>query len=381
MLKKTGILLLSFLLFVSAAGISPPAKAEGIGVSAKSAVLICADTGRVLFEKNANEKLPMASTTKIMTALLALEAAQAENTEITITDEMVRVEGSSMGLLPGYVIKLDDVVKGMMMCSGNDAATTAAYAVAGSPEKFSKLMNEKASQIGMKNSHFVTPSGLDAEDHYSTAYDMALLGAYAMENQSFYDIVSQKSQTVNLIKPAQKQTFQNHNRLLSLYDKCVGIKTGFTKKSGRCLVSCAEKDGVRLIAVTLNAPDDWNDHINLYNYGFDRMTSVSFSGGQQEYSLPVVGGVKGNVPVRGNKDAKVTVPKEDAENIETRVELPAFEYAPIRQGQPVGKVRYLVEGKEVASIDLIASRDVEVLYVEKSFWKKLSDFFKNLFRW
>ena len=201
-----------------------------------------------------------------------------------------------------------------------------------------------------------------------------------MENQNFYDIVSQTKQTIELIKPAQKQTYQNHNRLLKLYENCVGIKTGFTKKAGRCLVSCAQKDGIRLVAVTLNAPDDWNDHMNLYRYGFERVQSVSFSGGQQEYSLPIVGGEKENVPVRGNKDVKITIPVGKENEIQTKVELPAFEYAPIRQGQPVGKVRFLLEGKEVTSIDLVTSKTVEALVIEKNFFQKIGDFFKNLFR-
>ena len=188
------------------------AYAQGPGVSAKAAIVYCADNGKVLFAKNEAEKLSMASTTKIMTAMLTLEAAQADNREVTITQEMVAVEGSSMGLKPGNVVTLETLARGMLLSSGNDAANAAALTLAGSQEEFAAMMNEKAAQIGMTNTHFVTPSGLDDDDHYTTAYDMALLAAYAMEFPIFQEIASQRSMQVEFINPPMKVTLSNHNR-------------------------------------------------------------------------------------------------------------------------------------------------------------------------
>ncbi|MGN1041334.1 MAG: D-alanyl-D-alanine carboxypeptidase family protein, partial [Acutalibacteraceae bacterium] len=208
-------------------------KAQDITVSAKSAILICADSGSVIFAKNEREPLPMASTTKIMTSLLALENMEAcGNKEVEITDDMVRVEGTSMGLMPGNIVDLNALAEGMLTVSGNDAANAAAIAVGGSTENFINLMNEKAKLIGMKNTKFCTPSGLDKNDHHSTAEDMAFLGAYAMENENFANIVSKKSIKVHFINPNKYVTMKNHNKLLRLYDGCIGIKTGFTKSAG-----------------------------------------------------------------------------------------------------------------------------------------------------
>ncbi|MBR2579441.1 MAG: D-alanyl-D-alanine carboxypeptidase, partial [Clostridia bacterium] len=266
-------LAVSFMVFIKIGSVS-----HAMDISAKSAILICADSGSVIFAKNESEPLPMASTTKIMTSLLALENIEAfGDKEIEITDEMVRVEGTSMGLAAGNTVNLETLVQGMMMVSGNDAANAAAIAVAGSSETFVDKMNEKAKLIGMKDTLFCTPSGLDKDDHHSTAYDMAILGAYAMENENFSKIVSQKSMKVHFVNPNKYITMKNHNKLLRLYDGCIGIKTGFTKAAGRCLVSCAQKNGAKLICVTLNAPNDWDDHTKLFDYGFNNVTVKTFN--------------------------------------------------------------------------------------------------------
>ncbi len=262
---------------------------EAPEVSAESSVLICAENSYIVFEKNAFVKRPMASTTKIMTALLTLEAASADDKDVTITDKMVPVEGSSMYLKVGNVLPLSGLAKGMLTVSGNDAANSAAIAVAGSTELFADMMNDKATQIGMKNTHFVTPSGLDDDDHYSTAYDMALLGAYAMENESFYNIASSKKSEVFFRDTNENRCYYNENRMLKRYSGCLGIKTGFTKKSGRCLVTCAQRDKLRLIAVTLNAGDDWNDHEKLLDYGFAKMQALDLEE-NEDIKVPVTGG-------------------------------------------------------------------------------------------
>lgn len=355
-----------------------PAAADGgeISVSAKAAVLMTADNSTVLYEKASEEKLPMASTTKIMTALLTLEAAQAEDRQVKITDEMVRVEGSSMGLKPGNVVTLTALAQGMLLCSGNDAANAAAIAIAGSPEEFSKLMNQRAKQIGMKNTSFVTPSGLDDENHYTTAYDMALLGACAMENQKFREIASQKSMQVQFIEPDLKYTFGNHNRLLTAYEGCIGVKTGFTKKSGRCLVSCAERDGVRLMAVTLNAPDDWNDHKAMLDYGFSKVKQVSFDDTALGLQVPAVGGVRDSITVNAAFTANASVLAEEESKITKKFEIAGFLYAPVRKGQTVGKLTYEIDGRVLASVDLLAGEDLPAQIKQKSLWERFLDWFR-----
>ena len=317
----------------------------------------------------------MASTTKIMTALLALEYSESNNKDVTITDEMIRTEGSSMGLMQGYVISIENIVKGMMMCSGNDAANTLAYAVAGSKEEFSNLMNERAAQLGMNDTHFVTPSGLDDEDHYSTAYDMAMLGAYAMDNKNFSDIVSQKSIKVKFVNPSETRTYKNHNKLLNLYEGCIGIKTGFTKKAGRCLVSCAQRDGSKLIAVTLKAPNDWDDHQKMYDYGFSKVRNIELNEEETRFSVDVVGALDEQITVSGSKTS-VTILNEDSEKIKRSIELPSFVYAPITKGQVIGRIVYSIDDEIIAVNNLTSTKDEPLVKKKKSFLEKIFSFFK-----
>lgn len=346
--------------------------------SAASAVLISACDSNIIYAKNENEKRSMASTTKIMTALISLEEANIDDKKVKITDEMVRIEGSSMGLMPGNVITISNMVKGMMMCSGNDAANSLAISIAGSPAKFAERMNEKASQIGMKNTHFVTPSGLDSDEHYSTSYDMAILGAYAMENPNFRNIVAQKHMKVNFIEPDEIHCYKNHNRLLSLYDSCTGIKTGFTKKSGRCLVSCAEKNGVRLVAVTLNDGDDWRDHQKMFDYGFSMLSSIKLDDSTIKLSIPVVGGISDETNIIGGNSTELTILNKDVDKIERTIEMPNFLYAPLCKGQIVGKVIYKIDDKVVATNDLIVQEDNK-LFIKDSIISKICYFLSNLF--
>lgn len=377
MIKKSICSIL--ILFVMFASFSPFAYAEEIKVSAKSAVLINASNGMVIYTKDENEKLPMASTTKIMTALITLEKASQNNKTVTITDEMVRVEGSSMGLRVGYKLTLKDLAIGMLTVSGNDAANSAAIAISGSTDAFAVLMNLRAQELKLTNTHFVTPSGLDSTEHYTTAADMARLGAAAMQNQDFASIVCQKQMNVKFINPEQTFRFSNHNRLLSLYQDCIGIKTGFTKKSGRCLVSAAEKDGIRLVAVTLNAPDDWNDHQRLFNYGFSQLSSYKLDDSKEQITIPVVGGTTDCVTVIGSKADNFVVPTADAANVQRTIELPRFVYAPIKINQKLGQIRYSLNGKTLATVPLTAAANVQSLPVKKNGFQKFFDSIKGFF--
>lgn len=357
---------------------STVAKAEGLSLSAKSAVVICADNGKIIYGKNEQEPMPMASTTKIMTALLTLEAAQSEDVKVTITDKMVPVEGSSMYLQVGQVLPLSSLAKGMLTVSGNDAANSAAITLGGSLDGFVDMMNKKAKQIGMVDTYFETPSGLDRGNHHSTAYDMALLGAYALENKSFYDISSKKRAEVPFINPDEIRTLYNENRMLKRYDGCIGIKTGFTRLAGRCLVSAAERNNTRLVAVTLNAGDDWNDHEKLLDYGFSQVETVIYDN-KNCVTLPLVGGTVNEVEVFAKDQVSFTVSKDNKDKIEKIVEVPTFLYAPIKQGEIVGKIKYKLVNEVLATNDLIVAKDEEYFRSQKNILQRLYGFFSGLF--
>ena len=298
----------------------------------------------------------MASTTKIMTSLIAIEQATPER-EIVVTSEMVSVEGTSMGLKAGDSVSLRELVYGMMLQSGNDAANTVAYVIGGTPENFAKIMNERAKQIGMNNTNFVTASGLDDEMHYSTAYDMALLAAESIMNPEFRFIASQKSAKLTYGNPPYPRTLTNHNRLLWKYSGSIGIKTGFTKKSGRCLVSAAERNGITLVAVTLNAGDDWNDHISMFGYGFSKYKSVSVDCDLSGISLKVLGGDKNGLPLRLSRQAVGIKGKEYS----YRIMVKQFEYAPVDYGKIVGTVIFSLNGKIVDEIPIVTDGEAQIM--------------------
>lgn len=346
--------------------------AEEPGVSAQSAILISADDGTVIYEKNAHEQLAMASTTKIMTALLTLEEAERSgNPAVEITEEMVRVEGSSMGLLAGNRLTLTSLAEGMLLASGNDAANSAALYLGGSQEGFGELMNARAQELGMTETHFVTPSGLDDEAHYSTAYDMALLARAALENPEFARIAGSAHLQVEFLEPAQKLSYANHNKLLRMYEGCIGVKTGFTKKAGRCLVSAARREGTTLIAVTLNAPDDWNDHTAMLDYGFATVKTLELTGSCPE-TLPVVGAVQGSVGIRAGQGIRLSLSVEEAERVTSRVLLPKFLYAPVAEGERVGRVQYLLDGQEIYSVPILAAESLTAAEPpEPAGWEKI----------
>ena len=337
-----------------------PAKAEGQkpeSLSSLSAVLYEPESGRVLYEKDAHTPRPMASTTKLMTALLAMENA-APDQNVVVTREAILVEGSALGLREGDNISMLDLVTGLLLESGNDAANTIALTVSGSLPAFAEKMNQKAKELGMKDSVFVTPSGLDQGGHSSSAYDMALLGAAVMRNPALAAICAKKSAVIELGNPKHKATVVNHNKLLNLYPYAVGMKTGFTKKSGKCLVSSAKKDGVTLVAVTLNGGDYWNDHIKLFDYGFSQVEAVQL----EAPCLPdiaVTGGCTSRVQPRMEKPPAVTLLKGEKEKLVVRVELDAFEWAPVAAGQLLGSVRYLVGDRELCRLPVTAAYTVD----------------------
>ncbi len=355
----------------------PVARAAGPEVSAQSAVVLTADTGAVLFEKDGHTPRPVASTTKIMTALLALEAAQEQGDPLVdITQEMVAVEGSSMGLQAGDSISLTGLAAGMLLASGNDAANAAALYLDGSLESFAARMNQRAAALGMEDTHFVTPSGLDGDDaqglgHLSTAYDMALLARAALEDQAFRQLCSSPSLAVEFAEPVKRVTYTNHNKLLTQYQGCVGVKTGFTKEAGRCLVSAAERDGALLIAVTLNAPNDWEDHTALLDYGFSQVEPYQLAGGDVRLTVPVVGSPEEAVSLRGSNGGEVTLPLGQGAQVERVVHAPKFLYAPVEAGEQVGEICWYLEGQLLGSAPLTAAGAAPLQEKAPSLWERL----------
>lgn len=355
----------------------PVARAAGPEISAQSAVVLTADTGTVLFEKDGHTPRPVASTTKIMTALLALEAAQERGDPLVdITQEMVAVEGSSMGLQAGDSISLTGLAAGMLLASGNDAANAAALYLDGSLESFAARMNQRAAALGMEDTHFVTPSGLDGEDaqglgHLSTAYDMALLARAALENQAFRQLCSSPSLAVEFAEPVKRVTYTNHNKLLTQYPGCVGVKTGFTKEAGRCLVSAAERDGALLIAVTLNAPNDWEDHAALLDYGFTQVEPYQLAGGDVRLTVPVVGSPVEAVSLRGSNGGEVTLPLGQGAQVERVVRVPKFLYAPVEAGEQMGEICWYLEGQLLGSAPLTAAGAAPLQEKAPSLWERL----------
>ncbi len=328
-------------------------------ISAKSAILIDAQTGRIIWGKNENERLPMASTTKIMTTILTLESGDLD-TEFTVDSEAIKTEGSSMGLVEGDVVTKRDLCIGMLLPSGNDAANCAAVKVGGDRENFAKLMNQKADMLGMTSSHFVTPSGLHDDDHYSTARDMAVLAAYALKNPDFAEICSQTSISLDFGIPPFTRWLKNTNKLLSMYDGCIGVKTGFTDEAGRCLVSAVERDGITLICVTLNAPDDWNDHIKLYDYGFQCASRLEIVLDEAIYTN-VVGSNEDTLQLIPSETAYCTQIAGQQSDITWKAVVPQIVYAPVKEGDIIGTAVIYDNGTEVADIPLAAAKDCNMI--------------------
>ncbi len=339
----------------------------------KGAVLIDAENGRVYFELNKDEKLPMASTTKIMTALIALEEENL-NEYFSVSKEDVTVEGSSMGLLPGDKVTLRILAEGMLLASGNDAANAAAKRISGSTEKFVKLMNKRAKEMGLESTSFETPSGLDGKNHFSTASDMALLAKNALKNPDFAEICSAESMRVEYGNPPYSRVITNHNRLLKTLEGTTGVKTGFTKKAGRCLVSSAEREGVSLICVTLGCPDDWNYHTALYNEYFKKLESVPLENLAEKIEIPVCGGTEKNVSAVP-KAISAALFKGEIEKIKIVISKPKFVFAPIEKGDIIGKAFFYLEDVLIAETIFIAENNVETIPKNEDFWDNIKDIF------
>ncbi len=322
---------------------SIPARAEALQapkLSAACATLVDGLTGRVLYEKNADEPRPIASITKLMTALVAVRSTPDLTQEVTVKREYTLAVGSSMYLKAEETLTLETLLYGLLLVSGNDAALAIADSCAGGVDTFVGWMNDWAAELGMTNTHFANPSGLPDDAHYSTAADMAKLAKVVLEDEVLAKIVSTKSTTIG------GRTFANHNKLLWQYEGCVGMKTGYTDKAGRTLVSAAERDGQRLIVVTLKDPDDWRDHCALLDYGFAHYPQRELAvAGRQVRSLAVTESLVPLVAVTATDD--VHYPLSEGETVTTKTTLPEIVSAPIRKGGLAGEMVFYLDGKEI----------------------------------
>lgn len=333
--------------------------AEKPDISAKAAVVISADTGEVIYALNCNEKLPMASTTKIMTTLLCLESGGLYD-EFVVDSNAIKVEGSSMGLCEGDTVTKYALCCGMLLPSGNDAANAAAVKIAGSISAFAELMNERARKMGLTRTFFVTPSGLEGEGHGSSAFDMAMLAREALRNEIFRSICSKKSMKLEFGNPPYERWLKNTNKLLSMYDGVYGVKTGFTDEAGRCLVSACERGGKDLICVTLNDRNDWNDHMALYDYGFDTVRKFDVQL-PLEMSVDVAGGDSDSLPlIPEDPTLSVTSLAGNEDDITFTILSAPFEYAPVHKGDKAAELRVNFMGREVKTIPLYAAEDIAV---------------------
>ncbi len=313
-------------------------------LSAHSAILLDGTTGRVLFEHRADDRAQIASTTKIMTGLLVAEECDL-SARVSVPEETVGIEGSSLYLKAGEVLTVETLLYGLMLRSGNDAAAALAVYCGGSIPSFSEKMNRKAEELGLTNTNYVNPHGLDAENHYSTARDLGKLTAYAMDNEIFRKVVSTKTAVFG------ERSFTNHNKLLWSYNGAVGVKTGYTMSAGRILVSAAERNGRRLIAVTIRDRNDWSDHKALLDYGFSAYRLQEIAGcGQAFGSVSVLSGAETQVKAVLQEDFSYCLAQD--EKIELRPNLPKFVYAPVLAGDSAGTLSVLVDGKEVKKLPL-----------------------------
>lgn len=354
-MKKTLLLFLTLLIFVFAV----PVGAAEIQTGAQSAVLIDAKNGEILYGKNENARRGMASTTKIMTAIVVLERIPTD-TVVRVAPQACGIEGSSVYLTAGESITIETLLYALMLQSANDAAAALAYAVSGSMESFVELMNEKAEELGLRNTHFDNPHGLDGDTHYTTAYELALISAYALKNDRFREIVSTVKRTVPLHDGTATRLLVNHNRLLRDYDDIIGVKTGYTRACGRTLVSAAERDGIRLICVTLNDGNDWADHRALLDHGFSAYeTRMLADVGEFSCSVAVCGGERDAVTVANAEALSLPLPVS-CEDVLCVTELPRFLYGGVRAGQTVGHVRFFRNGEEIGSVALVCEQSVPV---------------------
>ena len=346
---------------------------RALDLSAECAVLYEPVSERYIFEKNKDEKRGIASTTKIVTAVTALEYGNLSD-DVCTSKAAADIEGSSVWLEEGEVHTLENLLYALMLSSGNDASIAIAEHIGGSVESFASLMNQTARIAGVRNSNFKNPSGLDDEEHYSTASDLAKIMHYAEENPIFSKIIITQKHEIPWEGHPYNRVLENHNRLLTLYESCTGGKTGFTKKCGRCLVSSATQNGIHLIAVTLNAPDDWNDHIKMFEYGFSVLENKKITT-QEEFAGNFIVKNGRKKQIMGIYESDFSIPFLEKDLIVTTKNFSKNTTAPIKKGTVVGYTDVILNNKNIKRINILASESCLQAYTPGLF-----DYFRLFLR-
>ncbi len=352
-----------------------PNYTEGPYVTARSAVLIEATTGTVVYGKNERMRMHPASTTKIMTALLAIELGDTEST-VLVSGKAAGIVGSSLWLRKGQKMKLGDLIRGTMLKSGNDGCVAIAEHIAGSEKDFVRMMNLKARKLGAMNTRFANPHGLTEPNHYSTAFDLALMARYGLKYPLFADIVSTREAEVTLTQgeSEEKRKLANTNWLLWSFEGADGVKTGTTAAAGYCLVASATRNGVQFISVVLDSDARWSDSARLLSYGFDKFHVMTFAEkGRTLTKIRVEGGMEPEVGVMPEDDMRIIVPRALSHLIEERIILDEPLIAPVGSGQTIGRLAIVFDKEELARVNLVAETSVAKLTLPRLIVRKLED--------
>lgn len=370
---KILLLLLVLLLALPLNGFAAPAQPPDI--TAKSAIVIEASTGKVLYAKDAEQRRYPASTTKIMTLIVALEHGNLDDV-VTASVNAASTEGSSLWLAQGEQLKLVDLLYGIMLISGNDATVAVAEHISGSLPKFAQLMTEKAHAIGATSTSFTNSSGLPDPNHYTTAHDLARITAYGYKNPTFAQIVGTKTKIIPWPGKDHDRELFNENRMLWLYEGANGVKTGYTEAAGRCLVSAASRNGIQLIAVVLDSEYMWDDSMAILDYGFKKVSPMTmFNQGDILKTVRVNNGKSSSVKLLTSSSIVAPVSEDDKDEFRTEIDAPSKIEAPIKAGQKVGTVKLMYKNVEVASSDLVAAETVENKSLFGFLWSSVWTFF------
>lgn len=352
-MKKASLIALIIILFINSYSFG-----QGPSIDGESAILMDVKSGRVILEYNPHIRLPMASTTKIMTTLVALENGNLQE-NIKVNKDIVGIEGSSIYLYDEEKITLEDLLYGLMLRSGNDAAMAIANHIGGDLKGFTNMMNIKAKEIGANNTNFVNPHGLPDENHYSTAYDLALITKEAMKIDKFKEIVSTKKWES---KRDKNNMFYNKNKTLWECEGGDGVKTGYTQKAGRCLVSSATREDVQLISVVLNNQNWFDDCYKLMNYGFENFNTYVIVGKDQYIDkLPIDNGEKDTLMIVTKESFSYPLQEDELKNIKIHIDLPEKIAAPIKKGSNIGNITVYLDGKLIYKENLIANENIKKL--------------------
>ena len=353
-------------------------------IEAQAAILMDAKTGQILYEKNSHARNAPASTTKVLTAIIAIESGHLDD-EVKVSSRAANTAGSSMHLSSGQIISMRELVTGLLLRSGNDAAVAIAEHLAGTVEDFVTLMNQKAQLLDATASHFANPHGLTAPGHYSTAFDLAWISRYALTNPIFATIVNTKETNIEWLDRRGKehdQSLRNTNKLLWLLEEADGVKTGTTNQAGPCLIASATRGNQKLIAVVLHDHSRWVDSMKLLKYGFDSFDLYEYANKNDILgSIPVEGGLSPTIDAVVSNIASLVVPSADYEHITVSVDIPEKINAPVYQGQKIGEIVFFVRQQAVKTVDIVSAQTVDERTNSKIFLDYLLRSFRFLSNW